>query len=340
MIVQPSLTEFDVLQNGVLRLYGEKQEQALDKVLADRLGLAYTEYRTKWNGSDRSSKHSYPIHLDFELNDSCNQSCVMCPRNTTTHTETGYELGTKKKLSINTFTRIMQESSRYNLKSINLGAYAEPLTHKDFFQFTKIASEFGIIDIRMITNGILLTQQVSDEILKSSVTNIFISIDAATKETYSNIRGSGFEKVLSNVDYLLKKRTELSSKIPFIRVSFVNMINNTMELSNFLSYWHGKVDFIDVQPGEDLSENPNVERNYSDRKKRFKCISPWQRLSILANGDIIPCCSFYGRYIPIGNIEHTSLHKAWTSVEMEKVRKSLLSETSSVCETCQSSTLL
>ena len=333
-------TNFDLRQNGILRYYGERQEENLDELIADRFGATYTEYRNKWNRSDRTSNYNFPIHLDFELNDSCNQSCVMCPRNRTTHPETGYKLGTKQKLSLKDFTRVMKESNKYGLRSINLGAYAEPLTHEDFFAFTEVAASQGVHDIRMITNGILLSPQQTEKILHSAVTNIFISVDAASKETYSTIRGSGFEKVITNIDYLLERRRELSLKIPFIRVSFVNMKKNTAELPDFLAYWHGKVDFIDVQPGEDLSVNPYDEANFLYREKRIQCISPWQRLSILANGDIIPCCSFYGRYIPIGNIESSTLHEAWTSPAMKQVRNNLLNGTSSVCEICQSSSLL
>ena len=331
--------KFDEFQHGVLRLYGAKKEEELDALLSYEFGPAYSDYRASWTTAGRSSNFTFPIHLDFELNDSCNQACVMCPRNTNSHPNTGYSLGTKKRFDLDVFERIMQEGRDHGLKSINLGAYAEPLTHPKFFDFTEMAAAYGVIDIRMITNGILLTPERADKLLESSVTNIFISIDAATRETYSSIRGSGYDSVVTNIEYLLSRRQENSAQIPLVRVSFVNMRTNQSELDDFLAQWHNKVDFIDVQPGEDLSINP-THASPVNNDRRIQCISPWQRLSILANGDIIPCCSFYGRYIPIGNINSTSISEAWNGISMADVRANLFNGTSNVCEVCQSSSLL
>jgi radical SAM protein with 4Fe4S-binding SPASM domain len=334
-----SQQEFVEFQHGVLRLYGKDKESELDLILSERLGSSYDEYRELWNSTDRHSRFNFPLHLDFELNDSCNQACLMCPRNIRTHQNTGYSLGTKEAFDLQNFKRIMKEGQRYGLKSVNLGAYAEPLTHPHFFQFVRTAEDFGVIDIRVITNGILLTPEKTDELLNSSITNIFISIDAATKETYSSIRGSGYDLLVKNIEYLLTRRKAMSKRIPMIRVSFVHMKANKHELTDFLNSWHNKVDFIDIQLGEDLSADPFTSNTVS-KDLRIRCISPWQRLSILANGDIIPCCSFYGRYIPIGNIRTSTIYDAWNGQLMQSVRKNLENNASEVCNTCQTSSLL
>jgi len=327
------------LQHGVLRFHSQKREGELDLLLSKRFGRQYDDYRHSWNSTTRLTENKYPLHLDFELNDSCNQACIMCPRNSRTHKNNGYSLGTKASFDISDFNRIIEEGSRYGLRSINLGAYAEPLTHPQFFEFVSLASRHGIIDIRMITNGILLNPSTSEALLDSAITNIFISIDAATKETYSSIRGGGYDQLIQNIDYLLKRRESRSQSIPFVRVSFVHMNSNKHELSDFLEQWQERVDFIDVQPGEDLSINP-FSGFLQGNEQRITCISPWQRLSILSNGDIIPCCSFYGRYLPIGNINTTTIYDAWHGESMQIVRKNLLENASDVCNTCQSSSLL
>lgn len=336
---QAPLENFAELQNGVLRLHGKNSERDLDLILSKKFGQVYDQYRSSWNSTTRSSQHEFPLHLDFELNDSCNQACVMCPRNSRTHQNNGYSLGTKTKFNLDDFKRIIEEGSKYGLKSINLGAYAEPLTHPQFFEFVSTAQSYGIIDIRMITNGILLTPVTSDRLLDSAITNIFISIDAASKETYSSIRGSGYDLLIQNIEYLLKLRETRSQRIPLVRVSFVHMKSNKHELAKFLDKWQRRVDFIDVQPGEDLSIDPSSEYSHG-KKHRIECISPWQRLSVLANGDIIPCCSFYGRYIPIGNIKTTSIYDVWGGAQMQAVRQNLEADASDVCNTCQTSSLL
>jgi len=334
-----SQEDFVELQHGVLRLYGKNRESELDSLLSTRFGPEYDEYRNSWKSTTRFSQNEFPLHLDFELNDSCNQACIMCPRNSRTHQNTGYSLGTKARFDLLDFNNVIEEGSKHGLKSINLGAYAEPLTHPQFFEFVSIAKSHRVFDIRMITNGILLTPSTSDRLLDSAITNIFISIDAATKETYSAIRGSGYDLLIQNIEYLLKLRESRRQTIPFIRASFVHMNSNKHELADFLVQWQKRVDFLDVQPGEDLSIHPSS--GYSQGKEhRIKCISPWQRLSILASGDIIPCCSFYGRYIPIGNIKTTTIYDAWHGERMQSIRKDLVNNASDVCNTCQRSSLL
>ena len=51
-----------------------------------------------------------------------------------------------------------------------------------------MAEEAEIMDQFLFTNGTLLNEKNSNLILKSSLTRLFISIDAATNETYDKVR--------------------------------------------------------------------------------------------------------------------------------------------------------
>jgi len=278
----------------------------------------------------------FPTHLDFELGDLCNQACIMCPRNKVTHTNTEYTLNTKRKLSYEVFDKVIQEAADHRLASINLGAFAEPLIHNDMFKFVSLASQAGIIDIRIITNGILLSKY-THKILDSGITNLFISVDASTAASYEQIRGQGFNEVIESIENFITERNRSHLRFPFVRVSFVEMNINRHEKTDFLERWSGIADFVDIQPGEDLSQKPVLRQN---KEKRFNCVAPWQRMSILANGDVIPCCNFYGRYLTVGSVLNQTLSEIWNSTEMARVRSDLVNDLSPVCNTCQSSSLL
>lgn len=322
--------------NNVLRKYGQTTELQYEEAFVRRFGKRYLDYRDAWEGTSRSSLAQFPTHLDFELGDLCNQACIMCPRNSTTHKNTEYDLNTKQRLSLEIFNKVIQEAADHKLASINLGAFAEPLIHSDMLRFVSLASQAGVIDIRVITNGILLARY-ADKILDSAITNLFISVDASTAATYEKIRGNGFQDVIDSIEYFIKERNRAHLRFPFVRVSFVEMNINRHEKADFLEQWSGIADFVDIQPGEDLSHKPDLKQGV---KKRFSCVAPWQRMSILANGDVLPCCNFYGRYLPIGNVLKQSLIEIWNSTEMSKVRSDLVSDLSPACSTCQSSSLL
>ncbi len=69
----------------------------------------------------------------------------------------------------------------------------------------------------------------------------------------------------------------------------------------------------------------------------FACNAPWQQLVIRANGDVLPCCSFYGIEMIVGNIKKSSLYDLWNSDRMNMIRKELLSNNvnfSPACKKC------
>jgi hypothetical protein len=63
------------------------------------LGKDYSDYRRSWEeaGRDGNLAPSFPLHLDLELQDSCNQACVMCPRNEERHSSLPYGINLKNK---------------------------------------------------------------------------------------------------------------------------------------------------------------------------------------------------------------------------------------------------
>ena len=333
--MEPQSTDQQLQQNAVLRFAGTRDLESLEKSMSDALGPRYADYRRAWHESSRSSNNIFPLHIDFELNDTCNQSCIMCPRNTDTHVNTGYNLNTRKFFDLNDFQKVIDESVGYGLTSINLGAYAEPLIHPQFSDFVLYAKSKGILDIRIITNGLRLDDYATF-LVDQEVTNVYISLDATTNETYTAIRGPGFERVKNNLIKLIDERNSRSALFPIIRASFVKMKINEAEEPTFVNYWKSLVDHIDIQPGEDLSHSTQAVLS---TPYRFNCISPWQRLSVLASGDIIPCCSFYGRYLSLGNISQISLSQAWNSDSMRQVRQDLSNGTQNICEICQRSSL-
>jgi radical SAM protein with 4Fe4S-binding SPASM domain len=317
------------MYNNISR-YSEKDIQ---EILSNELGASYIEYRKKWNSVTVDNPALFPIHIDFELNDKCNQICKMCPRNTKFHSEINYTLNTGRVLNFDDYKKIIGKCVPKGLMSVNLGAFAEPLIHKDIIQMVKYAHEKGIIDSRIITNGLMLDKYI-DQILESGLVNLFVSLDAFSEETYSQIRGKGFNKVKENLIKLIEKKKTKNSILPIIRVSFVEMQDNKTEKEEFIKYWWDKVDFIDIQ----IYDNYNIDvTNPFDKKvkKKWSCKSPWSRLSILANGNVLPCCCFFGWNIPIGNINVNTIEEIWNSEKLEIIRDGISNDCFANCSICQ-----
>lgn len=308
-------------------------EKDVEQLLSQKLGKAYVEYRKKWKEASPENVPSFPVHIDFELIDQCNQRCVMCPRNQSTHGKISYPVNTGIKLSFIDFKRIVDEGVRQGLSSVNLGAFGEPLLHEDVFEMVRYTHRSGVVDSRVITNGLFL-HKFTDHIFESGLVHLFVSIDAACEETYRKIRGDGFKKAEENLNAIIKEKKGRGAFLPIIRVSFVDMPENEKEKETFIEKWRESVDLIDIQIYDDFGFDLDSCLDCSIKKK-WECRSPWQRLAVLADGTILPCCNFYGRNLLLGNIRELTIKQAWDSESLREIRQGILADNRKICGVCQ-----
>jgi radical SAM protein with 4Fe4S-binding SPASM domain len=257
----------------------------------------------------------------------------MCPRNAKKHPDTSYSLNTGKVLDYERFKDVIDEGVNKGLLSINLGAFAEPLLNKKVFEMIKYAHDKGVIDSRLITNGLLISSYI-DEFFDYGLVNLYVSLDAFRDETYFEIRGKGFNIVKKNILNIIEEKKRRNAILPIIRVSFIDMEINREEKDNFIEFWRDKADHIDIQVYGDFNFPLSGKIDKSEAKK-WSCIAPLKRVSVMSNGKILPCCNFFGINIPIGNIYKNSIEEAWNSEKMHEIRSGILHDDLDNCSICQ-----
>lgn len=116
-----------------------------------------------------------------------------------------------------------------------LSAGNEPLMSPHFIDILKIAARYSIPEFLFLTNGQLLSAKIADAILETGVTQVQISIDGATKETYEYIRrGAQFDRLIRNLEYLSARKRELGRSSPRLQFNVVLMQRNLEELHLFV----------------------------------------------------------------------------------------------------------
>jgi MoaA/NifB/PqqE/SkfB family radical SAM enzyme len=117
-----------------------------------------------------------------------------------------------------------------------LSAGNEPMTSPWFADVLRIAGRFRVPSVLFITNATRMTPAIVDAIIETGVTQVQISIDGSTKETYESIRrGAVFEKVIANVAHLNARKKELGCSIPQLQFNIVLMRSNLQELEGFVT---------------------------------------------------------------------------------------------------------
>ncbi len=273
----------------------------------------YLEYRHKWVEYPKKQIVSpFPLHLDIETTRRCNLKCPMCPRT--------IKLGKDKimrqgDMTFPTFKKIIDEGSKEGLYSVKLNYLGEPLMCKELPQMIRYAKEKGIVDVMINTNGVLLSKNLSEELMGAGLDQIFISFDSPYKEQYEKIRvGANFEKVLENVKSLITLRNEKKKISPLIRADMVVMKENRSDVLDYLKLWSplaDKIGFTDL-----TSENQKNQHN-----PFFICSQLYQRLVIQWDGEIGLCCSDYEAEQGLGYSQISSIKDVWVGEKMQAIRK-------------------
>lgn len=166
-----------------------------------------------------------PQRLNIELTTNCNLKCVMC-RGSQNYVE---EKKVGRHVTSEDFLRILNGIDLNRLRVLNLAGSAESLLNPDIVPILAICRENRII-AELITNGMLLTPQISKQLLGNS-SEIHISFGGAKRETFEAIRqGADFELICENIRTLSRLKGENNQRYPQIWLNPILMKRNIHEL--------------------------------------------------------------------------------------------------------------
>lgn len=129
---------------------------------------------------------SFPSTILVEVTNDCMLNCIMCPHSQLKD-KTGY-------MPFDLLKKIIDECSRhYSLRDLVFSGIGEPLLHSQLLEMSKFTKRKGIPKVRLITNGILLTMQKTEEIFEDS--GFDCCMDAFKKLKIGNIRKSSIKEL-------------------------------------------------------------------------------------------------------------------------------------------------
>jgi MoaA/NifB/PqqE/SkfB family radical SAM enzyme len=109
------------------------------------------------------------------------------------------------------------------------GGFGEPLLLPNIAEMVARAKAV-VGKVELITNGMLLTEQCSRELIEAGLDTLWVSLDGATPESYADVRlGAALPQILENIRRISIMRHETSRR-PEIGISFVAMRKNIADL--------------------------------------------------------------------------------------------------------------
>ena len=309
-------------------------------------GEDFLDYRRRWEAAISATSVDEcegPIHVDLELSNSCNYRCSFCPYSVAKEFRPkGFNSeGSMETMPFELVEKVLSQSYSLGARALELGYNTEPLLYPRLFDVIALARSLGYLDIRMGTNGSLLTSKVSQNLIQAGLTQLQVSVDAVDERSYKKSRNSSlYNKVVQNINSFLKLRSDESSSLPLLRLTYVMTPENAINSSQFLEQWSQKADQVTLQ---ELFTYENVNKSStsstaenSDHSDSMdsNCYMPKVRLSVKSDGSVHPCCTVPGMSLKVGDLNHMSVSDVWSSPSFTRIRKSHIEGTWGSNQTC------
>jgi radical SAM protein with 4Fe4S-binding SPASM domain len=246
-------------------------------------------------------------------------------------------------LSLTQIKEMIDEGTQYGQASMGFGGLWEPLMSNDLPELIAYGRDKGLVDVMFNTNGLLLSKNLSKDLIQSGLTRLMISLDAVNPQTYALMRpGSDLNQVEENIQDFIAQRQKAKSRLPLLRLSFCLTKINQSELPFFLERWENQVDFFSLQSyGRFDDQAPALfpdDFSYPS-KPSGRCAQPFKRLLVRHDSQVLPCCDLSGLSLTLGQASQ-GLKQIWTAPTIsnlrEKLKNSPFEELPPTCQKCQS----
>jgi MoaA/NifB/PqqE/SkfB family radical SAM enzyme len=204
---------------------------------------------------------------------------------------------------------------------ISLYQMGEPLLNKHIFDYIKLAKSKGH-EISLTSNGTLLNEMKSNNLIDSKLDKITFSIDGFRPETYEKIRlGAKHEKVCKNIEYLYALKMEKMSRM-VIQIDCIDSDLTHKEIPDMMKFWKSRCDIFNIIPLDDWAEQLQLPDNMGQKKwdekikktKRYPCDLLWNTLAISAEGNVMYCCHDFKLTSTLPNVLDMPLKNIWGEI--------------------------
>jgi len=260
-----------------------------------------------------------PVRLWIEPTSVCNLRCIMCPNKDLPKSEKGF-------MEFELFKKIVDEARGF-VFDVHLLHRGESLLHPDFFKMVRTAHDAGLIT-RFHTNGTLLGEEKSYQLIESGLDQFAFSFDGCDAETYEKIRvNASFEKTVGNIVRFLEIKKRLKAVRPYTIVELIRFPelfegDGRAKLREFKHRFRGlPLDKLVVK------ELHNWAGDYGEGR-RGKTYSPctflWHALIIFWDGSVLPCTQDFRGWTNVGNVKEASIAEIWNNDKMVSLRDKVI----------------
>lgn len=243
-----------------------------------------------------------PYTIQIYINEVCNFRCFYCIKSKSKEEQNQNKVFSRQ-MSFEKFKKIINNITEWGgkIKILLLQGWGEPLLHPDIVKMVAYAKEKMVADkIRIISNGSLLTHEITDALIDAGLDSLKISLQGSDEEAYKNI-----SDVILDMDVFIERMTYFyqcsRGKAEFLikAMDFMFEGNKGKKIKeNFMPICDRFIveSMIPIVKTVDY-KGKNIQLNKSFQNEEILCSDictmPFMRLFINVDGKAMPCCALH-----------------------------------------------
>ena len=281
-----------------------------------------------------------PLRVNIDPCDACNFKCDFCFQCKSTEFKGSI-------MSTDLFERTISQLKEFDepINVIQLFCLGEPLLNKNVPLFIRRIREENVArEVKITTNGSLLTHSLIDDLMEAGLNEFVISLNGLKDEDFERVSKTklSFETLFDNIRYLYAHKGECHVHIKIVgdyfsedeQKFFINTIGtyaDTINIDGITNHWSG------------IKVTDKQQQQYNVGEGTFKdwpiCSLCFYELVVHSDGSVSPCAADWQKDKQnLGNITETSLKKKWESEKRREMLVSFLQGTQNpyiACRECE-----
>ncbi len=219
------------------------------------------------------------------------------------------------------------------LKVLRFVGMGEPLLHKNIADMIAYAVAGNVaLRVELLTNGSLLTRQMSDALIAAGLSRMVISLQGISEEKYRKISkvDIDFENFVRNIEYFYKHKTNTHIYIKIVDYALDGMDTKQKfyEIFGDICDSMAVEKAVPIMPGVDYEK---VLDNPGGGTTQFGlpvapiqvCPQPFFTMQINPDGKVVPCYQISYPAI-MGDTNHQSMREIWDGETYHNFRRAML----------------
>jgi radical SAM protein with 4Fe4S-binding SPASM domain len=292
-----------------------------------------------------------PYIYNIETTNYCNMKCVMCPRTMfMTRKNIWIDDNLFKKLLGNVkihnqldfekFWNWIENDYKHDVKEVSengfyfsivsrhlvLHGFGEPFLDKQLVERITLCTSKKIPTYFSCTPA-TMTVEKAKQAMKAGLGVLKFSLDAMEERRIQAIRGkkANFKESIDKILELLQYKKEMNLKTLMVpcMIDLAEKEEDIEMQKEFLSFWKGKDVYAYVKSQDNrwlYDSDNNLKKNTSHYAKQY-CEYPWLSLTIMADGNVVPCTQISNNELVMGNINENTLEEIWNGKKYKDLRK-------------------